>query len=267
LKAYEFGPFRLEPAERQLRRDGTLLALTPKAFDTLLVLVDSARAPGRRARSCDSAARAGCRPDTRVGTELVGQAGRAVGKAELMEKVWRDTSVEDATLAQNIFALRKALGGTPQEQPDDPRGPRHIETVPQFGYRFVAPVREMSAAPQKIVMAVLPFENLSRDEDECFSDGLTEEMITQLGRLNPALLGVIARTSVMKYKSRFAFLLFISRRRNAALGQKDAAFRCLGEACAQSESWAGFLAVDPRIDVLRDDPRYLDLVQRLGLSA
>ena len=48
---------------------------------------------------------------------------------------------------------------------------------------------------------VLPFENLSGDvEQEYFSDGLTDEMITQLGRLNPDRLGVIARTSAMKYK-------------------------------------------------------------------
>jgi TolB-like protein/Tfp pilus assembly protein PilF len=158
LKIHEFGPFRLEPAERQLRRDGRPLPLTPKAFDTLLVLVEN--------------------------------AGRAVGKGELMEKVWPGTSVEEATLAQNIFALRKALAGA-----------QHIETVPKFGYRFVTPVHEVAAPARKVVLAVLPFENLSGDvAQEYFSDGLTDEMITQLGRLNPAQLGVIARTSAMKYK-------------------------------------------------------------------
>lgn len=55
--------------------------------------------------------------------------------------------------------------------------------------------------PGKIMLVVLPFDNLSHDPDqEYFSDGLTEEMITQLGRLDPARLGVIARTSAMKYK-------------------------------------------------------------------
>jgi serine/threonine protein kinase/tetratricopeptide (TPR) repeat protein len=53
----------------------------------------------------------------------------------------------------------------------------------------------------KKMLAVRPFENLSRDqEQEYFSDGLTEEMITQLARLNPERLGVIARTSAMRYK-------------------------------------------------------------------
>jgi TolB-like protein/Tfp pilus assembly protein PilF len=159
LKVYEFGPFRLEPAERRLRRDGILLPLTPKALDTLLALVEN--------------------------------AGRAVGKDELMERVWPGTSVADATIAQNIFALRKVLGET-----------LHIETVPKFGYRFVTPVREAPRPLDKITLVVLPFENLSGDRDqEYFSDGLTDEMIAQLGRLNPAELGVIARTSAMKYKA------------------------------------------------------------------
>jgi TolB-like protein/Tfp pilus assembly protein PilF len=158
MKVYEFGPFRLEPAERRLRRDGTLMPLTPKALDTLVALVE--------------------------------HAGRAVGKDELMEKIWPDTTVAEATLAQNVFALRKALGETP-----------YIETVPKFGYRFVGTVRELPRAPEKVVLVVLPFENLSGDVDqEYFSDGLTDEMITQLGRLNPDRLGVIARTSAMKYK-------------------------------------------------------------------
>jgi DNA-binding winged helix-turn-helix (wHTH) protein len=149
VMVYDFGPFRLDGQERRLLRDQRVVALTPKALETLLV--------------------------------LVANAGRAVGKSELMDKVWPGTSVEEATLAQNIFALRKALGET-----------HYIETVPKFGYRFVAPVHQVSGAPQKIVLAVLPFENLSRGDEEYFSDGLTEEMITQLGRLNPARLGVIA---------------------------------------------------------------------------
>ena len=158
LRAYEFGAFRLEPAERQLRRHGRPVPLTPKAFDTLHVLVAS--------------------------------GGRAVSKDELMNIVWHDANVAEATLAQNIFAVRKALGGVDI-----------IETVPKFGYRFVMPVRELRAAAQKVVLAVLPFENLSGDvEQEYFSDGLTDEMIMQLGRLNPERLGVIARTSAMKYK-------------------------------------------------------------------
>jgi TolB-like protein/Tfp pilus assembly protein PilF len=155
---YEFGPFCLDPAERQLRRDGTPVPLTPKALDTLRLLVES--------------------------------GGRAISKDELMEKLWPDTTVSEATLAQHIFAVRRAIGGTDC-----------IETIPKFGYRFVAPVRALRTSAEKVVLLVLPFENLSGDADQdYFSDGLTDEMITQLGRLNPERLGVIARTSAMKYK-------------------------------------------------------------------
>src|SRR5262249_9709618 len=59
------------------------------------------------------------------------------------------------------------------------------------------------AAGRRLMLAVLPFENLTCDAgQEYFSDGLTEEMIAQLGRLEPERLGVIARTSVMQYKSK-----------------------------------------------------------------
>ncbi len=156
---YEFGMFRLEPSERLLLRAGRPVTLTPKAFDTLHMLVAS--------------------------------GGRAISKDDLIRTVWPDTNVAEATLAQNIFAVRKALGGTVA-----------IETVPKYGYRFVTAVRVLRAGAGKVVLAVLPFENLSGDpEQEYFSDGLTEEMITQLGRLNPQRLGVIARTSAMRYKN------------------------------------------------------------------
>ena len=103
-RIYEFGEFRLETAERLLLRDGKPISLTPKAFETLLVLVQS--------------------------------SGHAVEKAELMKRVWADAFVEEANLARNIWALRKALG-------DDDSGHRYIETVPKLGYRFTAPVTEL----------------------------------------------------------------------------------------------------------------------------
>src|SRR5262249_52442978 len=76
--------------------------LTPKAFQTLLVLVES--------------------------------HGRVIGKEELLTRVWPDVFVEEATLAQNVFTLRKQLG-------DDRETALYIETVPKRGYRFVAEVR------------------------------------------------------------------------------------------------------------------------------
>jgi eukaryotic-like serine/threonine-protein kinase len=99
--SYEFGPFRLEPATRRLLREGEALPLTPKAFDTLLLLVQNYE--------------------------------RVVEKEEVLRRVWPDAVVEESNLAQNVFTLRKALGDTPE-------GARFIATVPRRGYRFVAPV-------------------------------------------------------------------------------------------------------------------------------
>ena len=211
---YCFGPFLLDPVEKVLLRNGHPVALPPKALETLLALVE--------------------------------KHGHVLEKAELLNQVWRDTFVEEATLAQNIFTLRKALG-------DSQDGHEYIGTVPRRGYRFIAPVEELSeesvrptlvAAPPRvapfsrlrlmrwavptvavlvlvagsfawrssvsrtrratarIMLAVLPFENLSGDpEQEYFSDGLTEELITRLGGMNPQRLAVIARTSAMHYRN------------------------------------------------------------------
>ena len=99
--SYEFGPFRLEPATRRLLREGEPLPLTPKAFDTLLLLVQNSE--------------------------------RVMEKEEVLRRIWPDAVVEESNLAQNVFTLRKTLG-------DSPEGARFIATVPRRGYRFVAPV-------------------------------------------------------------------------------------------------------------------------------
>lgn len=99
---YFFGPFLLDPTEKVLLRKGEPLALPPKALETLLALVE--------------------------------HRGHVIEKGQLLERVWPNTFVEEATLTQNIFTLRKALG-------DSPNGHEYIETIPRRGYRFVAPVR------------------------------------------------------------------------------------------------------------------------------
>ncbi len=111
---YEFGPFRLDPLERVLLRDGQPVPLTPKAFETLLVLVE--------------------------------RSGHVVEKGDLMQRVWPDTFVEEGGLARNISVLRKALG-------EDPSRPQYIDTVPKRGYRFASGVREQSAAAANSEMA------------------------------------------------------------------------------------------------------------------
>ena len=102
---YEFGPFRMDAEKQVLRRDGELIAITPKAFETLLVLV-------------------------RRGREIV-------SKEELMKEIWPDSFVEEANLSQHIFKLRKALGDTLE-------GERYIITLPGRGYRFAVQVRTIT---------------------------------------------------------------------------------------------------------------------------
>jgi TolB-like protein/DNA-binding winged helix-turn-helix (wHTH) protein/Tfp pilus assembly protein PilF len=210
---FDFDRFRVDPHERVLLADGQPVSLTPKAFDTLLVLLE--------------------------------HSGHILEKDELLKRIWPDTFVEEGTLVQNISTLRRVLG-------EAPVGSAYIETIPRRGYRFAGAVQKTQFEPKaeenfppvpivtgrraerprwitalgiaavslltlflvrariwprsdptpgKIMLAVLPFENLSGDsQQEYFSNGLTEEMITQLGDLEPNRLGVIARTSAMQYK-------------------------------------------------------------------
>jgi len=228
---FDFGRFRLDPVERVLLSDGHPVSLTPKAFETLL--------------------------------ELVEHSGHILEKDELLKRVWPDTFVEEGTLVQNISCLRKILGAAPD-------GSAYIETIPRRGYRFthnvqridasgdeiqIAPARTGPAAVSgvaptrvnlrgmtgltlgvllavgvvayvargriwntapassgKVMLAVLVFENLSGDpQQEYLSNGLTEELITRLGSLEPNRLGVIARTSAMKYKDSHKDVRQISR--------------------------------------------------------
>lgn len=97
---YEFGPYRLDTAEQLLLRDGKAVPLTPKAFETLVALVE--------------------------------HSGHLVEKEELMRVVWADAYVEESNLTNNVSALRKLLGRGKS-------GRNYIETVPKRGYRFTAP--------------------------------------------------------------------------------------------------------------------------------
>lgn len=158
---YLFGPFRLDPEECRLQRDGLLIPLTPKAFAMLLVLVRN--------------------------------SGSLVEKEFLMQELWPDTFVEEANLTFSISVIRKALSETA-------RTASYIETVPKRGYRFMAPVREVHAEHQVKSLAVLPFANLSSMEgSECFADGMQDALISELAQI--ASLRVISRGSCMQYQS------------------------------------------------------------------
>ncbi len=205
---YEFGPFRLDPSQDLLLEGARKIPLTPKAYQTLLVLVE--------------------------------HRGRTLGKDELLQKIWPDAFVEESTLAQNIFTLRKQLR-------DDRDTALYIETVPKRGYRFVAEVREVrpSMAPvpprprvsrsavvtagvvaaviaavlagwywtgsrtpnqdpshgmnaKPTTLAVLPFRGLSDNAgDESWGIGMTDAIITRLTSLRN--LAVRPTASVLKY--------------------------------------------------------------------
>lgn len=167
MSRLRFGPFELDLASEELRQGGALVHLQPQPLKVLAL--------------------------------LAGRAGQLVSREEIQKQIWTDDTFVnfDQGLNYCIRQIRTVLC-------DDAEAPRFIETAPRRGYRFLASVEEVSVVPpagRRIMLAVLPFENLSGDDrQEYFSDGLTDEMIAQLARLNPQRLGVIARTSAMKYK-------------------------------------------------------------------
>jgi len=226
---YEFGPFRLDPAERLLLRNNQAVPLAPKAFDTLLLLIEN--------------------------------SGHLLTKNELMKRLWPETFVEEVNLAQNISAIRRALD-------DKSGGAQYIETVAKVGYRFTVEKRkidgELRSTAQELKpttfptpapteksnartelqtatatsqahwrrgvlgvaaliavavmawgvvrrvragdalspirsIAILPLVNLSNDpQQEYFVDGMTDELITDLAKIGE--LRVISHTSVMPFK-------------------------------------------------------------------
>ena len=131
---------------------------------------------------------------------LVENGGSPVSRRDLLLRVWADAVVEEGTLSSHISLLRKTLGAA------------YIETIPKRGYRFAGELLAPAGTSQRQLLVVLPFANLSATKkNDAFSDGLTEELISQLGRLNPERLGVIARTSSMTYKSTKKTILQIGR--------------------------------------------------------
>ena len=127
---YDFDRYTLDASERVLLREGRPVRLTPKEFETLLALVRG--------------------------------AGRVLSKEDLLKEIWPDTFVGEATLAQNVFTLRKALG-------EAEGGRAFVETVPRRGYRFAVEVRERREGSavaadenEAHAFAAAPFEDESR---------------------------------------------------------------------------------------------------------
>jgi TolB-like protein/Flp pilus assembly protein TadD len=163
-RTIRFGPFAFDPVASELRKQGAKIKLQDQPLQILAALLE--------------------RP------------GEVVTREELQKRLWSaDTFVDfHHSLATAVKKLRQALD-------DSADNPRFIETLRRRGYRFIATV-EAEPGAGKMMLAVLPFDNVSGDpEQEYFSDGVTEEIIARLGRLNLQRLAVIARASVMRYKN------------------------------------------------------------------
>jgi len=196
---YNFGTFQIDVDRRLLRRDGEPVALAPKVFDMLLVLVE--------------------------------HGGQVLEKDRLMQMLWPDSEVEEANLPQNISALRKALGESPNER-------KYIVTIPGRGYRFAADINEVGRDESELIVeryskatlviqeyekqqerftsiAVLPFVNMSADaENDYFCDGLAEELINALTKIER--LRVVSRTSAFSFKGKDADVREIGRQLNVS---------------------------------------------------
>lgn len=143
-RCYEFGPFRLDATGGVLFRDSERLAISPKAIEVLILLVQA--------------------------------QGNPVTKEELLSKVWPDAIVEEGSLTSHISLLRKTLGEHYIETIPK-RGYRFIGSA-----KPVTESRQQR--PQIRSLAVLPLSSLGRDEDgDRFADSMTEALITNLAKV------------------------------------------------------------------------------------
>jgi TolB-like protein len=174
-----FGDHTLDDELRELRRGQESVAVEPQVFDLLIYLVQN--------------------------------RDRVVSKADLIASVWGGRIVSDSTLTSRINAARKAVGDSGGKQ-------KLIRTIARKGLRFVGdvyirpmgleaqanmhePPRPALPLPDRPAIAVLPFVNMSGDpEQEYFSDGISEDIITALSKLR--WFFVIARNSSFTYKGK-----------------------------------------------------------------
>ena len=152
---------------------------------------------------------------------LVRAAPNVVSLDELMRLVWPGIIVSPETISQRVKLLRDALG-------DDPRVPRYIAGLRGRGYQIVAAVKEIddnpaataisgstptasAAGPARVAICVLPFANMSGDpEQEYFSDGITEDIITDLSKVSA--LAVTSHNSAFRFKGKPVDVLKVARR-------------------------------------------------------
>ena len=163
-----FGSFELHLRSRELQNGNTRIRLQEQPFEILVTMLE--------------------RP------------GDVITRDELRHRLWpKGTYVDfEHSLNAAVKRLRSALG-------DEADNPRFVETIPRRGYRFIGTLTEEKTAepraPRKLRLVVLPFADLSEcSEHGYFADGLTEEMIAQLGQLCKSRIGIISRASAMAFK-------------------------------------------------------------------
>ena len=200
----------------------------------------------------------------RVLTLLLERPGQVVTRDKLKEKLWAaDTVVDfDHGLNTAINKVREALG-------DSADSPRFIETVPRNGYRFICPVATVPvgtldagflsrpSAGEGTSIAVLPLRNLSGDPgQDYFADGMTEALITELGKLSG--LRLLSYQSVLGYRQTAKSLPQIARELNVEVVLEGSVLRAenriritanLVQAVPERHLWAESYEFDQR-DVL-----------------
>ncbi len=176
---FQFNQITLDTDQYRLCRSGSPIAVEPQAFDLLVYLVEN--------------------------------RDRVVTRDELLEKLWKGKVVTDAALGVTLKSARKSVGDSGHTQ-------SIIKTIHGRGYQFIADVKESTTdntsgknevlitaqtltLPKEPSIAVLPFTNLSSDpEQEFFSDGITEDIITALSKVSALM--VIASNSTFTYKGK-----------------------------------------------------------------
>jgi len=215
---YRFGSYSLDAEERVLLRNGQPVTLPPKDLETLLVLVERAGHIVEKEELLD-----------RVWPGVFIEEGNLSRRIFNLRQVLGD-SADERPYIETIPKRGYRFIAMLQEDADDSAAPEVVDAQTSERAQTTARLSQKkhfwlwllalsvalaltavllsrhfwplhSASPQKMMLAVLPFENLSGDaHEDYFADGLTEEMIAQLGQLQPAKLGVIARTSIMRYR-------------------------------------------------------------------
>jgi len=264
VAGYRFATFEADLRAWELRRDGQRVSLQDLPLQILVTLLHS--------------------------------SGELVSREELRKQLWPGDIFVDFEDGLNtaMRKLRIALDDSADQ-------PRFIETVPRRGYRFIAPVTAVNPAqpatqswrrhqflavavsvsvlavlaigglllrhrmrttvPRKVMLVVLPFENLTGEpDDEYVSDGLTDELIARLGVWNPQRLGVIARTSAMRYKKTRKAVDEIAREMKVDFLLESSVWRSsahrrvvvqLVQARDQTHLWAGTYDYDASAEPLR----------------